>query len=48
LGEWDLERFGDFLPHENLDGETGTNLRKYIQGWNAAYLEAVMALSRQR
>jgi hypothetical protein len=47
LGEWDLERFGDFLPHENLDGETGTNLRKYIQGWNAAYLEAGMALSRQ-
>ena len=47
VGEWDLERHGDFLPHENLSGETGANIRKYVQGWNAAYLGAVMALSHQ-
>ena len=47
VGEWDLERHGDFLPHENLSGETGANIRKYVQGWNAAYLGAVMALSHK-
>lgn len=46
MGEWDLERHGDFLPNENLHGETGASIRQYIQGWNAAYLGAVMALSR--
>ena len=44
LGEWDLEKGGDFLPHENLHGEDGRCIRKYIQGWDAAYLGAVMAL----
>ncbi len=44
LGEWDLEKGGDFLPHENLHGEDGRCIRSYIQGWDAAYLGAVMAL----
>jgi len=36
----DLVLHGDFLPHENIDGETGENTHKYIQGWNAAYYAA--------
>jgi hypothetical protein len=44
VGQWDLEQGGDFLPHENLHGEDGRCIRKYIQGWDAAYLGAVMAL----
>lgn len=48
VGEWDLERNGDFLPNENLHGETGASIRQYIQGWDAAYLGVVMELSRTR
>jgi len=39
-----VEKGGDFLPHENLHGEDGRCIRKYIQGWDVAYLGAVMAL----
>ena len=42
VGEWDLEAGGDYLPHENLHGETGYGIRKYVQGWNANYLAAVV------
>lgn len=36
----DLTLHGDFLPHENIDGETGENTRHYLQGWDAAYFAA--------
>ncbi len=39
-----VEKGGDFLPQENLHGEDGRCIRKYIQGWDAAYLGAIMAL----
>jgi len=42
VAEWDLEKQGDFLPHENLHGETGKGIRHYVQGWNAAYLGAIV------
>lgn len=42
VGHWDLAHFGDYLPHENLHGETGENTHAMIQGWNAAYLGAVI------
>jgi hypothetical protein len=42
VGQWDLARFGDYLPHENLDGQSGRNTHFPIQGWNAACLGAVM------
>lgn len=35
VGLWDLERFGDYTPHEYLDGDTGANRGPVIQGWNA-------------
>lgn len=37
----DLFLHGDFLPHENINGETGENTHKYLQGWNAAFFAAV-------
>jgi hypothetical protein len=46
LGEWDLEKHGEFLPHEYLHGDDGCNMGKYIQAWNAAYFVVVMALAR--
>jgi hypothetical protein len=42
VGQWDLEAAGDHLPHENLHGETGQGIRRYIQGWNSAYLGAIL------
>jgi glycogen debranching enzyme len=42
VAEWDLKAAGDFLPHENLHGETGEGIRKYVQGWDAGYLAAVV------
>ena len=42
VGYGDLVRFGDYLPHENLHGETGENTHAVIQGWNAAFLGAVL------
>jgi len=41
VGYWDLEKFGDYLPHENIDGETGQNTHAAIQGWDAAYFGAL-------
>ncbi|MFZ4396672.1 MAG: GH116 family glycosyl hydrolase [Kiritimatiellia bacterium] len=45
VGEWDLEKHGDYLAHENLHGEDGRNIRRYIQGWNAAYVAAAAHLA---
>ncbi|MCE5198272.1 hypothetical protein LLG39_04785 [bacterium] len=41
VGEWDLEKQGDFMPAEYLHGETGANSGKSIQAWNADYFAAV-------
>lgn len=41
VGEWDLEKWGDYLPAEFLDGNTGENAGKPIQAWNADYYAAV-------
>jgi hypothetical protein len=38
----DLYRAGDYLPHENIDGETGENTHKWLQGWDADFFAAVM------
>ncbi|MEI8326329.1 MAG: GH116 family glycosyl hydrolase [Betaproteobacteria bacterium] len=37
----DLTLHGDFLPHENIDGETGENTHMYLQGWDAAFFAAL-------
>jgi len=42
VGEWDLEKVGDHLPHENLHGDDGRGLREYVQGWDANFLAAVI------
>jgi glycogen debranching enzyme len=36
VGEWDLEKAGDYLPAEYLDGNTGANCGIPIQAWDAA------------
>lgn len=41
VGYYDLVHFGDYLPHENLHGETGQNRRHEIQAWNAALVGTV-------
>lgn len=49
VGYWDLEALGDFLPHENLHGDTGKGIRHYVQGWDSAFLAAVAwGLNRYR
>jgi len=40
-GWGDLEWHGDWLPHENVHGETGESTHKPIQAWNADYFGAV-------
>lgn len=40
VADADLTIHGDFLPHENIDGETGENTHKYLQGWDAVFLAA--------
>lgn len=41
VGQWDLEKWGDYMPAEYLDGNTGENKGKPIQAWNADYFAAV-------
>ena len=41
VGWADLERDGDFLPHENIDGETGENSHHFIQAWDSVYFAAI-------
>lgn len=41
-GEWDLEKWGDYMPAEYLDGNMGANAGKPIQGWDADYYAAVL------
>ncbi|MBI2932553.1 MAG: hypothetical protein HYY16_12960 [Planctomycetes bacterium] len=41
IGWSDLEAEGDFLPNEIVHGETGKNIRWWMQGWDAAYFAAV-------
>lgn len=42
VGEWDLEKWGDYMPAEYLDGNTGQNAGKPIQGWDADFYAAVL------
>jgi len=42
VAEWDLEKFGDYMAAEYLDGNTGRNTGKLIQGWDADYFAAVI------
>lgn len=42
VGLWDLEKFGDYTPHEYMDGESGINRGPVIQGWNAYMLGAIL------
>lgn len=37
----DLIAGNDYLPHENIDGETGENTHFWLQGWDAAYFAAI-------
>ena len=37
----DLIKDGDYLPHENINSETGENTHHFIQAWNAVYFAAV-------
>lgn len=41
VGEWDLEKEGDYMPAEFLNGNTGKNEGMSIQGWDADYYAAV-------
>lgn len=42
VGEWDLEKWGDYMPAEYLDGNTGRSAGKPIQGWDACFYAAVL------
>lgn len=42
VGEWDLEKAGDYMPAEYLDGNTGANAGKQIQGWDANYCATIV------
>lgn len=42
VGHWDLEKWGDYMPAEYLDGNTGANAGKPIQGWDACFFGAVL------
>jgi len=42
VGEWDFEKWGDYMPAEFLNGNTGENDGKPIQAWNADYHAAVL------
>lgn len=42
VGLWDLEKFGDYTPHEYMDGESGINRGPVIQGWNAYMLGTIL------
>jgi hypothetical protein len=42
VGQWDLVRNDEYLPHEYLHGETGQGAGKEIQAWDAAYFAAVL------
>lgn len=42
VGEWDLEKWGDYMPAEYLDGNTGANAGKPIQGWDSCFFSAVL------
>lgn len=42
VGEWDLEKWGDYMQAEYLDGNTGQNAGKLIQGWDADFYAAVL------
>lgn len=42
VGHWDLEKWGDFMPAEYLDGNTGANAGKPIQGWDACLFGTVL------
>jgi glycogen debranching enzyme len=42
VGEWDLEKWGDYMPAEYLNGNNGTNQGKPIQGWSADFYAAVL------
>ena len=50
IGQWDLVRNDEYLPHEYLNGETGQGMGKDIQAWDAAYFAAIFfgALGVQR
>lgn len=41
VGKWDLEQWGDYLPAEYLNGNTGENAGKAIQAWDADYYAAI-------
>jgi glycogen debranching enzyme len=41
VGQCDLERWGDYMPAEYLDGNTGANAGKPIQAWDADFFGAV-------
>lgn len=41
VGQWDLVRNDEYLPHEYLNGESGQGMGKEVQAWNAAYFAAV-------
>lgn len=45
VGYEDLERFGDYGPHEYLNGETGENKNFWLQGWSSMMAAAVWALA---
>jgi len=40
VGYGDLEKFDDWMPGEYLDGNTGVNAGKTIQGWDANFYAA--------
>ena len=42
VGEWDLEKWGDYQPAEFLDGNSGKNAGRPIQGWDADFYGAVL------
>lgn len=42
VGHWDLEKWGDYMPAEYLDGNTGANAGKPIQGWDSCFFAAVL------
>ena len=44
VGYQDLERFGDYGPHEYLHGESGENGNFWLQGWSSMMAVAVWAL----
>ena len=41
VGHYDLEVPGDFAPNEYMNGDTGENCGKEIQGWSSALYGAI-------